>query len=292
MADHVIAVGYDGSPPARRALRWALDEATTRHLPVHLVHAVVPPVPTSALGYAVPVDLDLIEQLREGAGRVLVTAAEEAALTHPGVTVSPQVAIGNPSAVLVDVSQEAVLVVVGSRGRGGFRGLLLGSVGIQVASHSRCPVVILREEPPAGGRQVVVGVDGSPLSRAALSFGFDHASRHGLRLLAVHAWEPPTYELLAAPVGPPPVSLRDITDDEIRLTTEAISGFGEQYPDVEVEELIVEGSPSRVLLDAQDGCALLVVGSRGRGELLGAMLGSASQAVAHRARVPVAVVHR
>jgi nucleotide-binding universal stress UspA family protein len=286
-----VVIGYDGSEPSRDALAWGLAEAATRGLPATLVHAVVPPVPTSALGYAVPVDLDLVDRLQEGAGEVLRDAASQAGAAHPDVDVRTEVAIGNPSSVLIEASRTADLVVLGSRGHGGFRGLLLGSVGVQVASHAVCPAVVVRGAAPAGATDVVVGVDGSPLSRAALRFGYDYASRHGLRLVALHAWEPPAYDLLAAPVGPPPVSLADISDDELRVTAEAMAGFGADYPDVTVEERLVQAPAPRALVEAGDAAALLVLGSHGRGEFLGALLGSASQAVLHRATGPVAVVH-
>lgn len=285
-----VVVGFDGSDAARAALAWAASDAASRGLPLHLVHGVTPPVPSSGMSYAVPVDLDVVDALRSGAQELLDTTA--AGLEPVGVTVTTEVAVGSATTVLLDAAEDAALVVVGSRGLGGFRGLLLGSVGVQVATHAPCPVVVVRTGDVHADGPVVVGLDGSPLGHAALAFAFEHASRRGLRLVVVHAWEIPAYDLLAAPAGPPPVSLTDLSDTEVRLAAEALAGFGERYPDVEVEERLVKGPAARTLLEAAADASLLVVGSRGRGELVGALLGSVSHAVLHHAEVPVAVVHQ
>lgn len=285
-----LVVGYDGSAPAQAALDWGMAEAALRGVPVVLLHAVMPPTPTSALGYAVPVDLGAVDDLQSAAGEVLQQAAQEAAERTPGVEVEALVQVGSPTAVLLEASRDADLVVVGSRGHGGFRGLILGSVGVQTATHADCPVVIVRGVPEKPDGPVLVGVDGSELARAALGFGFDYASRHGLPLLAVHAWQVPPYDTLAMPGAVPIDALTEVEDDELRLTAESMAGYRESYPDVEVEQRVVEGPAAKILVDAAADASLVVVGSHGRGEFLSALLGSVSHAVIHKVDCPVAVV--
>jgi nucleotide-binding universal stress UspA family protein len=116
------------------------------------------------------------------------------------------------------------------------------------------------------------------------------ASRRGWSLLAVHAWDVPAYDLLVVPNGPVPVPLADVADDEIRLAAEALAGFRTDYPDVEVEERLVRSSAVQAILTASPDPALIVVGTHGHGPALGALLGSVSNGVLHKAHVPVVVV--
>jgi nucleotide-binding universal stress UspA family protein len=182
------------------------------------------------------------------------------------------------------------MLVMGSRGLGGFRGLLLGSVSTQVAAHSDCPVVVIREDVTGNGPRVVVGIDGSPESEAAVGFAFDMASRHGWSVLALHAWDIPSYDLIVLPNTPIPVPLSEVADDEVRLAAETLAGFQADYPDVTVEQRLVRAAPVQALLDASGEAAMVVVGTRGHGQIVGALLGSVSNGVLHRSQIPVAVV--
>ena len=182
------------------------------------------------------------------------------------------------------------MIVVGSRGQGGFRGLLLGSIGSQVASHAHCPVIVIRDVQRPGATEVVVGIDGSPHSVAALNFAFDEASRHGWSIVAVHAWEVPSYDLIIASDSPPPIPFENTADGEVRLAAEVLSGYRETYPDVEVFERLVRAYPPLAILDNATDAALIVLGTRGRNAALSAILGSVSYSVLHRAKVPVAIV--
>ena len=182
--------------------------------------------------------------------------------------------------------------MVGSRGRGGFASLILGSVAAQVAAHAACPVVTIRKAPADDAREIVVGIDATPGSEAALAFAFDEASRHGWTLIAVHAWDIPAYDLLVVPNGPVPVGLADVADEEVRMSAEVLAGFRDSYPDVEVQEHLVKGPPVSSILTASTNPAMIVVGTRGHGPTVGALLGSISNGVLHKATVPVAVVPR
>ncbi|MBI1352115.1 MAG: universal stress protein [Actinomycetales bacterium] len=281
-----VVVGFDGSDTAQRAVRWAAAEAAARGRGLVLVHAVLPPVATGGLGVGLPPSLDLVEQLEEQARSQLDEYA--AGITGAGVTT--HVAIGAPSAVLLEASETADLVVIGSRGRGGFSGLLLGSVGGQVSAHAECPVAVIRDLPGEDAGGIVVGIDGSPAATAALAFAFDEASRRGWTLTAVHAWDVPAYDLLIVPNGPVPVPLADVADDEVRLTAEILAGFRDDYPDVEVEERLVRAPAVQALVDASAGAAMAVVGTHGHGPAMGALLGSVSNGLLHKSKVPVVVV--
>ncbi len=285
-----VIVGYDGSPSSQAALAWAMEEAAQRRLPVLVVHAYMPSVPTAGIGYGVAVDPTYAQELAEEAREVLAEGLALAAHARPEVPVEGRLMSGSTAMALLEIAENTTMVVLGSRGLGGFSGLLLGSVGVQLSSHAPSPVVITRPVHDPNARRVVVGIDGSAVSRDALAFGFDLASRRGYDLLAVHAWDMPPYDVIASSVAPPPLLLTDISDDEVRLTAEALAGWQEKYPDVVVEQRIIRDAPDQALVEASEHAALVAVGSRGRGGFLGLLLGSVSHTLIHHARCPVAVV--
>lgn len=281
-----IVVGVDGSEASRRAAQWAAREASLRGLGLTLASAILPPVSATAFGPGIPVSLDALEEIRQGAAADLASLAREL----PTPDVHCEIQVGSPSGVLLAASETAAMLVVGSRGLGGFRGLLLGSVSTQVTGHADCPVVVIQADAPVEGDAIVVGVDGSLASQGAVAFAFDMAGRHGWTLRALHAWDVPSYDLLVVPNTPIPVPLSDVADDEIRLAAEVLAGFQAEYPEVQVEQRLIRGPAPKALLDAAADAAMIVVGTRGHGQVIGALLGSVSNAVLHRASVPVAVV--
>lgn len=135
-----IVVGTDGSPGSVAAIRWAIEEAKLRDAEVELVHAYADPPLAAYPTIVVPV---ISPEELESAAREVVDGALEAAGGAGDVTVTTVVEVGGPAGVLVERAADAELIVTGSRGRGGFRGLLLGSVSQQVASHAPCPTVIV-----------------------------------------------------------------------------------------------------------------------------------------------------
>lgn len=280
-----VVVGYDASEASRLAASWAAEEALVLGRGLTLAHAVLPPVAAGGLGIGLPPNLGLVDDLRAQAQRELSELAD----SLPGTDIDIRVAIGSPSGLLLEASEHAHMLVIGSRGQGGFAGLLLGSVGTQVAAHAECPTVVMRGA-PRDAERIVVGVDGSPNSEQALAFAFDLASRHGWDVVAVHAWEVPSYDIIVAPIGEIPIPLSDVADEEVRLAAEVLAGFRTDYPDVTVHEHLVRSAPVDALLDAATDAAMIVVGTRGRGPTLGAVLGSVSNGVLHKAHIPVAVV--
>jgi nucleotide-binding universal stress UspA family protein len=184
------------------------------------------------------------------------------------------------------------MVVLGSRGTGGFTGLVVGSTTLHVASLAHCPVIAVpaptADEPAR--HDIVVGVDGSPLSEAAIEFAFQAAADVGEELIAVHAWTDP------AQLGPgimlPLVYDPVLVQDEERLVmAESMVGWSEKFPEVTFVHHVVRDHPVPALTDAARHARLLVVGSRGRGPVRSLLLGSVSHGVLHHATSPVAVVH-
>jgi nucleotide-binding universal stress UspA family protein len=219
------------------------------------------------------------------------TAAATAESLAPGLQVTP-VGDGDYAArALVRESESAGVVVVGSRGLGGFAGLLLGSVSHEVVAGAHCPVVVVPTEEAAAreGGPVVVGVDGSDAAVAALDFAFRFAAAHGLSVLAVQAWAP--YFVQGAGASAPMArewqADLDATRDALH---KVVAPWRAEHPAVTVDERTVVGPPARALVDVAKDASLLVVGRRGRGEIASVVLGSVSHSVLHRADAPVAVV--
>lgn len=284
-----VVVGVDGSPESRAAVDLAAWEAHWRRLPLRLVHAYQPPVmygPSVAFVYDAATPLRYARSLPR-------TEEERVRQRYADLPLTTVTVVGEPSAVLLHECDGAALLVLGSRGMGSFRSLLLGSVSARVAVHATVPVIVVRPPAEGAGREpagVVVGVDGSPNAAAAVEFAFEEASARGSGLTAVYAWTvPPTSNL--GPVTQwhyDPVEAQQEAD---RVLAEAVAGWAEKYPDVEVVRRAVHSvNPVRDLLEESADAQLLVVGARGRGALT-TLLGSVSGGLVREARVPVAVVH-
>ncbi|NVI89895.1 universal stress protein [Actinomadura sp. BRA 177] len=272
-----IVVGYDGSENGIRALDWAAEEARTRGLPMTVIHVF-------EVFVGGPVAMPLVD-LRSLAQETLDGGVDHVRKEASDVPVQGVLVQGQAAAKLIEAGKTAAMIVLGPRGLGGFAGLVLGSVSAQVVAHAPCPVVIARGDLDTPGR-VVVGVDGSPISRAALALAFAEAELHGSSVHAVAAWE-------SVPVDDLP-PLADEAGMRKAATTrldQLMIPLRELHPGVDAQAEIVVGPPREVLLDAARDARLLVVGSRGLGGFRGLLLGSVSQALVQHAPCPVAVVH-
>jgi len=226
------------------------------------------------------------DQLLEAARHRLSRAARIAEDTSPGIETAPQVEIGAPIEVLGSEARRAQLLVLGDRGLGGVTGLVLGSVAVALAARGACPVVIVRGETRNTDGPVVVGTDGSPVSEAALGFAFDAAAVRGAELVALHAWSPTAVDKALEPM----MDWDAVADEEDAVLAERLSGWGQKYPQITVRRSVVRDGAARALVDASRGAQLVVVGSRGRGNAAGLLLGSVSHGVLHAAHCPVAIV--
>lgn len=285
-----VVVGVDGSTSSARGVRWAAAQAVAWGSPLRLVHANVWPWihrPEMA-GMAV----DYEKAYRDAAYEWLRQAAESAIAAAPGVEVETERIVSTAGQLLIEESQRARLVVVGSRGLGGFTGLLVGSTAVALAAHGHCPVAVVRgpdDEPPPASGPVVLGVDGSEAGEAAIAFAYEAASLRKAPLIAVHAWSDVSIPASFVPM-PPTFEWPIVEDDEQRLLAQRLAGWQEKYPEVQVRRVVTEGRPAYSLLQAAVGAQLIVVGSRGRGGLRGLVLGSTSQKLLHHAPCPVVVV--
>ncbi|HXV92263.1 MAG TPA: universal stress protein [Pseudonocardia sp.] len=279
-----IVVGLDAGPDSTRGLDWAATAADRRGLALHLLHAMsagyseLPPTPAEH------------REMRNRAESLLAHACARIECSHD-VAVTTEVVERSPAPALIAASEKASMAVVGARGHGALFGLMLGSVSRHVAQYARCPVVVVREQADPAQRRIVVGVDGSPGSDEALGFAFETAAGQDAPLVAVLAW----HERGAGTFGigaPDRAKAAERIEAGERLLDGALAAWRARYPDVDLTREVVPGHPARVLADASAQSALVVVGSRGRGEFAGLLLGSVGQSVLHHARCPVAVVHR
>ncbi len=280
-----VVVGVDGSESSLAAVDLAATEARLRGLPLRVVHAFMWPelgVPLGPSPYGPPEG-----GLQNDAERLLRAAVERAGRT-PDLDVDSELVTGGPAAVLIEESREAALVVLGDRGLGGFTGLLVGSVAVQLAAHAHCPVLVVRGRPEPSG-PVVLGVDGSPEAWPAVLQAFEEASLRASELVALHAWVDPVPPQLGD-VLPVVYDVDQVEAEEMRLLSEAIAGCRERYPDVVVHEELVRAPARDCLIDRSAQAQLLVVGTRGRGGVRGLLLGSVSQTALHQADCPVLVV--
>ncbi|WP_091348729.1 universal stress protein [Micromonospora rhizosphaerae] len=285
MSGDEILVGYDGSADAKVALDWALDEAGRSGRPVRLAYVFEWVTVAGWLGPGVAPGMWPDESARRQVEDLVRRAAAEAAAERPGLTVQGEVFDGPPALVLQERSAEAALLALGSRGHGGFAGLLAGSTVVAVTAHAHCPVVVVREGQVATSGPVVVGVDGSDTSLLALGFAVERAAQRDVPLRVMRIWEPPGERFV-----PPGFDPEKATATARAGVEQALSQWRKTFPDVEVDVRVAPGNPAALLVEASREAQLEVVGSRGRGGLRGMLLGSVSQQLVHHAHCPVAVV--
>jgi nucleotide-binding universal stress UspA family protein len=266
-----VVAGVDGSAGSWAAVRLAAWEATRRRVPLMIIYAY-----GEAIGY---------------------TSFDWGART-PGLF-EAALADGGGASALVEQSHTASLVVVGSRGVGGFHLLSIGSVASQVAMHAYGPVIVVRppvavDAPPGEvvrGGPVVVGIDGSEPSAEALRFAADEADSRGTALVALYAWWLLPRRNLG-PVTPSHYDPDQAREEAERMLAEAVSGWSQQYPDLRIERRTCHDiNPAAALIDVSRTAGLVVVGCRGRGGFASLLLGSVGRSLVDHADCPVAVVH-
>ncbi|MFF1251580.1 universal stress protein [Pseudarthrobacter sp. NPDC058329] len=272
-----IVAGYDGSTEAAEAVSWAARQALLRGLVLHVVHSSMWPLLTRHLG---PVPGVSDSGLERSAESILEEGFNQAKAAVPGLTVECTLLHGLPAQQLAGISARQEMVVVGSRGLGGFLGLLVGSVSLELAATASCPVAVIRSDLYPGG-PVVVAVDEAG-SSAALKDACSLASATGAGLVVVHVRHVPAgYRRFSAD------SDAEAAAEEVLRT--AVRAARALAPAVNVEEVLAtDASVPHALLEASQGAAMLVVGTQGHG-LVRETIGSIAHAVLHHSHGPVLV---
>jgi len=279
-----IVVGVDGSTESDAALRWAAHEAQRHGARLTVLHAHDP----VQHAYDTPLQ-EVYERGLVHIAKVIVdSAVTEVRSLEPTVWVHGETTSTAAAAALIRASGAGAMVVVGSRGRGGFTGLLLGSVSQHVATHAAGPVVVVRAQPWQADGPVVVGVDESDGTGHALDVAFEEAALRDAGIVVLHAYLPDvrTWGLDLLP---------EVEDEQVRRTIELdrlndiVEPWRKRFPAVDVEVAAVDGQAAARLIDASATARLIVVGSRGRGGFAGLLLGSVGLQLLHHAGCPVLI---
>ncbi len=284
MRTYPIIVGTDGTGWSKAAVRWAAREAQRLGSPLRVTHVF----DWEWREARYDTSHDYLDDARRHAEGITANGVYEARVTAPELAVEGDPVIGNAGARLLIEAEHGRLMVLGSRGRGGFGSLLLGSVSQRVATHARCPVVVVRGRPDVTGGPVAVGVDDSPSADLVLETAFAAASGRGCDLEVVRSYLPTIPLWLAK--RPADVETPEAEAEERARLDEQLAPWREKYPDVVVEIVLTHESAASALVTASKQAQLVVVGSRGRGVITGAVLGSAGLQLLHHADCPVYIV--
>ncbi|GAA0607208.1 universal stress protein [Sporichthya brevicatena] len=276
-----VVVGYHDRKDSREALAWAADEAAAWGRPLQVLFAANYPGMITPPGSSIELEPGALDAANE----VTTRGVAEALALQPDLAVSGRTEVTSPTRALMEASEDAALLVIGSRGYGPLLGTLLGSISLIVPARAACPVVVVKpacaRTRPGPERRVVVGTDGSEHAAGAVEFAAGVAERSGAALeVLCSTGEPPLYGVTTMD---PHEAAR-----QILAVTEAAVAVA--HPEVEVRTRLAEGPAAEVLLAAAAGAGMVVVGSRGRGAFTGMIAGSVSMAVVHGAEAPVAVV--
>lgn len=275
-----ILVAVTDSPVADRVVDWALARAAERRQGIELISVV-----GGVLGTVGESDI-----LASAIASTRVTLERHAErVSAAGVEVSSRVESGNPVSILIEASEHAALLVIGSDHQGQGSGRPRGAHGIRIAAGAGCPVVVVPDFDTGDRHGVVVGLDGSEVSEHALRFAAAEADRLREPLIAVSVWTPlhaPRNDLAVYP---------DLYLTNMQAATEeiqalALAGLAADYPDLHVERRVERGYPSHVINDLAATARLAVVGTHGRGALARFLLGSISHEVLARLATVTAVV--
>lgn len=284
-----VVVGVDGSDEATTAAIWAGVIAEKFDAPLHIVHAT-PDTGRLFSDAAAAIRASLIAEQQKSADATL-ESVQKAVRTRTGkLTITAERFDESASKVLTDLSQDARLVVLGSKEVSPSAALLLGSTTVAVTTHSSCPVVTWRGGITAPTDQpIVLGVDGEQTGTAAFRNAFEFADRFGVPVHAINAW--PGRRVLGGIEIPALIDWGAVEAAQWQYVMGSVEPWSEKYPAVEVRYFIETAGAGQALLRHAAEAQLVVVGNRGRGLLAGALLGSTSLNLLHHSPIPVMVCH-
>ena len=275
-------VAWDGSAPARAALDWAVKGYTGGEFVIARV-----------LDYSMGItDFFVADSAADAAQNALADVAEQVRTAHPDLQVGTEFVRGDPIGELRRRTGADRLVVVGTHRREGSKLRFEWSVGARLAASARGPVAIIPEDDGAARAWVVVGVDGSAASDAAVRFAAEHAYRTRQPLRVIHAWqEPVLWQGPEMPDGPPSEEfLRSLEDIHQQILDEAVGTVTDAWPDLHVQGRLAHGPAQSALLEAARGATLLVVGNHGVHGVERLLLGSVSHSMVLNIVSPMVVV--
>jgi nucleotide-binding universal stress UspA family protein len=292
-----VIVGYDGTAPGQKAVAEAAREAALRGAQLTVLTV------SHRLPFSESMDLpaaDAEEAVRKTAEDIALQGAEHAADVEPGVPVAAQVVAGYAGPVLAQAGHGATVLVVGSRGAGGFPGMLLGSVSMRVLAGACCPVIVVHGAETDGGHvpdghaadgRVVAAVDIDEACGPVLDFAFAEAGRRGVGLSVIHVWDEPW--ILAYGQDDPGVAddIAAIVRERADRLAALVATAHRQWSDVQVFQQVATGSAAALLVAVASHAGLLVTGARRHGEgEHGMIVGPVMQTLLRHAECPVAVV--
>ncbi|MEU8895717.1 universal stress protein [Nocardia sp. NPDC048505] len=285
LASAPVVVGTDGSEGAEHAVRWAARTAAQRGRRLLIANGLdiaVSQAVVAAAGIVAPISEITGPKAKEAVDRARRLALD----TAPGLEVGIEISDLGPAKLLVELSESANLVVVGGTGRSGMLAHF-GSTVLAVTSRAHGEVVVIRGEPRTTG-PVVVGIDGGPVSAAAVAAAFAHAAERGTDLVAVHSWTEWHYgEVLDQARAAALHATMQAEEDAV--LSQQLAGWSERYPEVRLTRDVSVSAPTDRLLHWSESAQLVVVGSRGRGGFRGLLLGSTSSFLIQHAECPVLV---
>ncbi|SNY59521.1 universal stress protein [Paractinoplanes atraurantiacus] len=279
-----VIVATDGTDCSAIAVDWAAHEARRRHLPLRIVHAFDWDWQDARYDFKG----ELVIIARKIAEAIVAAAWDRAREIAPDITIETDTLTGHAAPRLLEVSRGAELLVLGSRGRGGFTGLLLGSVSQRVATHAAGPVVVVRGHATAPSGPIAAGVDDSPAADLVLETAFTTAAGQGCPLTIVRAYLP-VIPLWLSDVAPPTVDTPQQDAAETERLEEQLAPWRAKYPGVPVKTVVTHESAAFALERESRHARLVVVGNRGHGLLAGAFLGSTTLQLLYHAACPVLI---
>lgn len=262
----LVVAGLDDSAGGYLAVEQGAREAAWRGWPMRILHVQDAPLR--------PAHRDA---LRTAGAELLTDGADRARATDPKLRVTTDLRVGSAAGELITASYGAGLVVVGTRGRGGFAELTTGSVAHHVAAHAQSAVLVVRIPPRPAGLEwiehpIIVGIDGSADSYNAFEFAIAEARLRGVSVEAVHA-APPEWSDRVDPLRSGP-----------------LAEFDKECLGVPVRRRLVDQDPRRALVGLSAQAGAVVVAARGHGGFPGLNTGSVTQALIHQAHSPVFIV--